>query len=79
MGKGELLMRMKLLLLVGVVACLFFGSKEEPRAVSLAAQRLRHPEERELEPASPEVSKLTTQDCVALVPEESLRKMASGL
>lgn len=47
-----------------------FGGFEELPAVSPASQRLRYPEEREVQPSSVDVAEGAAEDRAALVPEE---------
>src|SRR3712207_4179379 len=48
---------------------LVFGSPQEPLAVALAAERLRNPEKREVEPASPHVPERPAENRIAIVSE----------
>ena len=48
---------------------LVFGCPQEPLALALAAERLRNPEKREVEPASPHVPERPAKNRVAIVSE----------
>ncbi len=53
-----------------------FGGFEELLAVSPSSQRLGHPQEREVQPSSPDIAENAAED---RTPRPSRRKIATGL
>src|SRR5215218_2268248 len=56
-----------------------FGSPEEFRSVSLPAKRLRHPQDGEVEPPSPDVTDGSAEHCAPLVLEEDGERAVVGV